>query len=86
VLDKDLLSWKEATSEIEFLFSDNENNIIPVEVKSLKRSRRAKSLDAYIKKYSPKYAYKVTMQNYSKNNKRGFEILPMYLVSKIIFE
>jgi len=82
-IDKDLLSWSEWNSEIEFLITDENNNIIPIEVKSSRKSRRAKSLDSYITRYSPKYAYKISLQNYSKNKDRWFNVLPMYLVWKL---
>jgi len=82
IFDKDLLSWAEKTSELEFLINLWEK-IIPIEVKSSTKSRRAKSLDSFIQKYSPKTAYKITMQNFSKENNRWYTILPMYLIWKL---
>lgn len=82
IFDKDLISWTEWTSEIEFLINIWEK-IIPIEVKSSAKYRKAKSLDSFIKRYSPKIAYKLTMQNYSKNTDKWYITLPMYLVWKI---
>ncbi|MDQ7009339.1 MAG: AAA family ATPase [Candidatus Gracilibacteria bacterium] len=82
IFDKDLISWTEGISEIEFLINIG-GDIIPIEVKSSEKYRKAKSLDSFIKRYSPKIAYKFTMQNYSKNEDRGYSTLPMYLVGKI---
>ena len=50
-------SWGDARAEIEFIVSDDEGNIIPVEVKSGRRTR-AKSLQSYIKKCRPKKSNK----------------------------
>jgi predicted AAA+ superfamily ATPase len=89
-LGHDLVSWQEGESEIEFLVASGEN-IIPMEVKSGAKSRRAKSLAAYIQKYHPPFAYKVTSQNVGQNlgksganEKGGFLTLPLYLCSKIV--
>jgi hypothetical protein len=82
IFDKDLISWAEWTSEIEFLINIWEK-IIPIEVKSSEKYRKAKSLDSFIKRYSPKLAYKFTMQNYSENKEKWYTTLPMYLVWKL---
>lgn len=52
-----LYSWSENESEIEFLWANNDGSIIPIEIKSSKKSR-SKSLDSYIKRYSPKVGMK----------------------------
>ncbi|MFT4924282.1 MAG: putative AAA+ superfamily ATPase [Phenylobacterium sp.] len=53
-------SWKsQRMAELEFLFKRPDGEIIPVEVKSGKRTQ-AKSLSIYIQKYQPKTAYKFT--------------------------
>lgn len=82
IYDEDLISWQENTSEIEFLINDNEN-IIPIEVKSSEKYRKAKSLDSFINRYSPEKSYKITMQNYSINKEKKYITLPMYLIWKI---
>lgn len=81
-IDDDLLSWVKWTSEIEFIFEKNWE-IIPLEVKSSKKTRRAKSLNSYVNKYNPNFAYKLTLQNYWYNQEKNITILPMYLVWKI---
>ncbi len=51
--------WFEARAEIEFLIRDRQGQIIPVEVKSGSRTR-ARSLSAYIDRYAPTRAIKLT--------------------------
>ncbi len=80
--DRELTSWQKAKSEIEFLIQ-KDNLIIPIEVKSSKRSTRAKSLHVFIERYSPKLAYKLSGQNYGQNPVKNLTMLPLYLVSKI---
>ena len=80
--NSDLYAWKEGNSEVEFLVL-REANIYPLEVKSSKKSRAAKSLDTFISKYSPAAAYKATGQNMGFNKKRKMTTLPIYLVSKL---
>ena len=80
IYDKDLISWNEWQSEIEFLVN-KKNDIIPIEVKSSKKYRRAKSLDSYITRYNPKYAYKLTAQNYGKS--KSYETIPLYMIGKL---
>ena len=81
--NNDLICWHEGNSEIEFLIT-NSVDIIPLEVKSASRSRRAKSLYSYIDKYSPCQAYKVTSQNYGENEKGLFKTIPLYCCWKLI--
>ncbi len=52
-------SWHDARAEIEFIATDREGNIIPIEVKSGKRTR-AKSLQSYITKCEPIKTIKLT--------------------------
>lgn len=61
--NKELISWQEGTAELEFLITGG-TEIIPVEVKSAARNRRSKSLDAFIDRYSPAIAIKLTRQNF----------------------
>lgn len=51
-------SWSEGQSEIEFLYKTRDGNIVPIEVKSGKRTR-AKSLGVYKEKYKPAYTIKL---------------------------
>ena len=52
-------SWQNARAEIEFVLSNDRGEVIPVEVKSGRRTR-AKSLRAYMDKYKPPLAIKLT--------------------------
>lgn len=52
-------SWGDARAEIEFILADDMGRIIPVEVKSGKRTR-AKSLQSYIEKCTPHKTIKLT--------------------------
>lgn len=52
-------SWRDARAEIEFIISDQSGNVIPIEVKSGKRTR-AKSLQSYITKCAPEATIKLT--------------------------
>ncbi len=81
--NRELVSWQEGTAELEFLVT-NGKEIIPVEVKSATRSRRARSLDAYIARYSPSIAVKLTRQNLVKNAGRGITTAPVYCCYKLL--
>ena len=52
-------SWQSARAEIEFVFSNANGQVIPVEVKSGSRTR-AKSLRTYMQKYQPSKSFKLT--------------------------
>lgn len=70
-------SWQEARAEIEFLLSDGTGNIIPVEVKSGKRTR-AKSLQSYIERYAPGQTIKLTGTQGSSPLEQKNLVLPLY--------
>lgn len=78
----DLPSWQEGTAELEFLITRGAD-IIPVEVKSAVRSRRSKSLDAYIARYAPPQAFKLTRQNLSIDRERRITTAPVYCSYKL---
>jgi len=82
-LNSDLIAWSEGRSEIEFLISKNEN-IIPLEVKSSNRSRKSKSLGVFVNKYKPRIAYKLSSQNFGKQEKSGIVTLPVYFCGKLV--
>ncbi|MEI8347886.1 MAG: AAA family ATPase [Pseudomonadota bacterium] len=77
-----LYAWNEGESEIEFLIYYNDA-ILPIEVKSSAHFLRAKSLDAYVKRYAPSLAIKLSPRNrgYEKNKK--ILSLPIYLVDRL---
>ncbi|RLV57947.1 DUF4143 domain-containing protein [Parashewanella curva] len=64
------------TSEIEFLF-EKQGGFIPVEVKSGK-SIRSKSLNAFVERFSPKFALKFTANNVKNSPERVIQQLALY--------
>jgi predicted AAA+ superfamily ATPase len=62
-------SWEYARSEIEFLFKTDSGAVIPVEVKSGKRTR-AKSLDVYVQRYQPEKKLNLLAQQVQWINRR----------------
>ena len=74
-------SWEYARSEIEFLFKSDNGMIIPIEVKSGKRTR-AKSLATYVQRYQPEKTIKLIGSSGSLENHEAL-VLPLYYASKI---
>ncbi len=74
-------SWEYARSEIEFLYKADDGGIIPIEVKSGKRTR-AKSLQTYVSRYQPKTTIKLIGSTGSLDDPEAL-VLPLYYVSKI---
>lgn len=70
-------SWNDARAEIEFILANDEGDIVPVEVKSGKRTR-AKSLASYAKKCSPSKTFKLTGTQGSSALERTNIVMPMY--------
>lgn len=70
-------SWYDARAEIEFIVADAEGNVIPIEVKSGKRTR-AKSLQSYIAKCAPHKTIKLTGTQGSSAIEREHVVLPLY--------
>ncbi len=76
-----LFSWQHERSEIEFLLN-RENTIIPLEVKSGKRTR-AKSLEVFRKRFHTQRTVKlVGVQGLEKTNSRDL-VLPVYFAGLI---
>lgn len=75
-------SWADARSEIEFLLSDNLGNIIPVEVKSGRRTK-ARSLESYIKKCQPEKTLKLTGTQGSPVTEKKHFVMPLYFTQYI---
>ena len=82
ITNQELTSWQQGTAEVEFILA-NTAEIIPLEVKSSSRNRIAKSLDAYLSRYAPKRAVKLTRQNFSLDNKRNITTIPVYCSYKL---
>ncbi|MBD3321961.1 MAG: DUF4143 domain-containing protein [Chitinivibrionales bacterium] len=80
--NKRLISWNEGIAEVEFLITKGAD-IIPIEVKSAAKSKRARSLDSFIKRYHPPLAYKLTRGNYGYEPERKIVTVPVYCGEKI---
>lgn len=74
-------SWEMARAEIEFLYKNDSGDIIPVEVKSGKRTQ-AKSLRSYIDKYQPKTTLKLVGTTGSTAD-LAHQVWPLYYTAKI---
>ena len=70
-------SWHDARAEIEFLLTDDAENIIPLEVKSGRRTR-AKSLASYKQKCAPKLTVKLTATQGSEMTEKTDLVVPLY--------
>jgi len=74
-----IVTWSGRTSEIEFVL-EIDGNIIPIEVKA-GTNTKAKSLQAYMKKYDPVYALKFTGNQFGFDAKSKIYNYPLYMVS-----
>jgi predicted AAA+ superfamily ATPase len=74
-----LFYWTGATSEIDFVIQ-TDDGVIPIEVKS-GENLNAKSLRAYITKYHPARAYKLSLLPYRQND--VVVNMPLYLAGSI---
>lgn len=77
---RELYYYQFANYEIDFLIKID-GNIIPVEVKSGRRVN-SKSLNAYIDKYIPKYAIRISTKNFGlENNIKSVPLYAVFLIS-----
>ena len=74
-------AWEYARSEIEFIFKSSTEALIPIEVKSRKRTR-AKSLSVHVQRYSPQKTIKLVGSTSSVDDPRAL-VLPLYFASKV---
>ncbi len=77
--------WRsDNTAEVDFVFEDDANRIIPMEVKSADNTR-AKSFATYCKQYRPALGFRISAKNVGDNQKDcTHEIsLPLYLLWKL---
>lgn len=74
-------SWEYARSEIEFLHKSSSGAIIPIEVKSGKRTR-AKSLGVYVDRYAPDKTIKLIGSTGSLEDPKAL-VIPLYFASKV---
>ncbi|MFC3150590.1 ATP-binding protein [Litoribrevibacter euphylliae] len=78
-------SWGDARAEIEFIAADEDGNVIPIEVKSGKRTR-AKSLQSYITKCQPIKTIKLTGTQGSKPLGTTNIVVPLYYSEFVVSE
>jgi len=76
----ELFYWKSKTHEVDFIAQINDN-IIPVEVKA-GDNKRSRSLNEYIKLYSPKYAIRLSAKNFGLID--GIKSIPLYAAFGIL--
>ena len=70
-------SWQSARAEIEFLLNDSQGRLVPLEVKSGKRTR-ARSLQSYIEKCAPHKTIKLTGTRASEAREQKQLVMPLY--------
>ncbi|MDO8272591.1 MAG: AAA family ATPase [Gammaproteobacteria bacterium] len=70
-------SWNDARAEIEFIVTNESGQIVPIEVKSGKRTR-AKSLQSYIEKCDPHKTIKLTGTQGSSPLEQKNIVMPLY--------
>ena len=77
--DYKLYYWESVgKAEIDFLLYTNDG-IIPLEVKASDNTK-SKSLNVYIEKYKPKYAYRISTKNFGYNKETKIKSIPLYAV------
>ena len=74
-------SWVQNQAEIEFLIRNDDGEVVPVEVKSGKRTQ-AKSLASYMKRYNPSLAIKLIG---NRGDRHGvLKTMPLYYASRML--
>ncbi|MGF1764115.1 ATP-binding protein [Aliivibrio kagoshimensis] len=76
-------SWGDARAEIEFITADDLGRVIPIEVKSGKRTR-AKSLQSYITKCNPYKTIKLTGTQGSSATEKKNIVIPLYYTEYLL--
>ena len=76
-------SWADARAEIELLISNERGQIVPVEVKSGRRTR-AKSLQSYINKCKPHKTIKLTGTQGSPATEKEHIVMPLYYAKYVL--
>lgn len=76
-------SWADARAEIEFIIADSLGQLVPVEVKSGKRTR-AKSLQSYIAKCVPHKTIKLTGTQGSGPEEQTHLVMPLYYAEYVL--
>lgn len=76
-------SWADARAEIEFMITNQLGQLVPVEVKSGKRTR-AKSLQSYITKCAPHKTIKLTGTQGSGPEEQTHLVMPLYYAEYVL--
>ena len=75
----DLYYWlSDGIAEIDFLLY-NDDGIIPVEVKAANNTQ-SKSLKAYMEKFKPNYAIRISTKNFGYNAETKIKSIPLYAI------
>lgn len=64
-------------AEIDFVISDKQGNIVPIEIEYTK-NEAAKSMSEFTKKYMPSYVINITAENFKKE--KNIKYVPLYAV------
>ncbi len=82
----DLYYWtSERNAEVDFIITDK-NRIIPIEIKS-NDNVKSRSLNEYIKKYSPEYSIRISSKNFGfENNIKSIPLYATFCLAKDIKE
>ena len=76
-------SWSDARAEIEFVLADSSGNVVPLEVKSGKRTK-ARSLQSYIEKCNPAKTIKLTGTQGSSPLEQRHLVYPLYYTTQAV--
>lgn len=76
-------SWGDARAEIEFIITNESGKIVPIEVKSGRRTQ-AKSLQSYITKCRPHKVIKLTGTEASSDLDNEYLVLPLYYTKYLL--
>ncbi len=76
-------SWNDARAEIEFIITNDSGQVVPIEVKSGKRTR-AKSLQSYITKCQPHKTIKLTGTQGSSAQEQSHIVMPLYYAEYVL--
>ena len=79
--NRNLYSWTERNSEIEFVII-KDNSIIPIEVKSGLRTQ-AKSLQQYIRKYAPPRAIILSRKKFAEKADSHIKYMPLFTAGRV---
>ena len=79
---RNLYSWTERNSEIEFMIIEKDF-IVPLEVKSGMRTQ-AKSLQQYIRRYSPPRAIILSKKNFTEKTGSCVQYMPLYMAGRVL--